>query len=185
MSTMHAYDDERSVSQLLSFVLDDEVFAVGVSHVREILDRTDTTRIPRMPAFMRGALNVRGSVVPVVDLRVKFGLPAAEVTVDTCVIIAEVTVDGETTVLGALVDAVRDVFEVGPEDLSAPPRMGTKLDTHFIEAMARHGEEFIIVLDIDRVLSADEIIALRDSVTDDPGASKRKAPKRAAEKGAS
>ncbi len=185
MSTLNAYDDGRSVSQLLSFVLDDEVFAVSVSHVREILDRTDTTRIPRMPAFMRGALNVRGSVVPVVDLRVKFGLPATEVTVDTCVVIAEVSVDGETTVLGALVDAVRDVFEVGPEDLSPPPRMGTKLDTQFIEAMARHEGEFIIVLDIDRVLSADEIIALRDSVADDPVSAKPRGLKRGADKGAS
>lgn len=182
MSNPIGYQDEHAVSQLLSFVLDDEVFAVNVTHVREILDRTDTTRIPRMPAFMRGALNVRGAVVPVVDLRVKFGLPAVEPTIDTCVVIAEVVVDNETTVLGALVDSVCDVFEVRAEDLSAPPRMGTKLDTQYIEAMARYEDEFIIVLDIDKVLSADEIIAIRESVTEEPPSAK---PKRSTGKGAS
>ncbi len=151
-------------AQLLSFVLDREQFAVRITNVHEILDRTDMTRIPRMPAYMRGALNVRGSVVPVVDLRVKFGLPAAEVTPDTCVILIEVRVDDEPTVLGALVDAVRDVFEVGPDDLNPPPRMGAKLDTEYIEAVARQEDEFFIVLNMDKVLSADEVIALRSSV---------------------
>jgi len=151
-------------AQLLSFVLDREQFAVRINNVHEILDRTDMTRIPRMPSYMRGALNVRGAVVPVVDLRVKFGLPPAEITLDTCVILIEVNVDEEPTVLGALVDAVRDVFEVAEEDLSAPPRMGAKLDTEYIEAVARQEDEFFIVLNMDKVLSADEVIALRTSV---------------------
>ncbi len=167
-------------SQLLSFALDSELFAVDIAHVREILDRTDMTRIPRMPSYMRGALNVRGSVVPVVDLRVKFGLPAAEFTLDTCVILFEVAVDGEPTVLGGLVDAVRDVFEVGSDDLTTPPRMGTKLDTEFIQAMARYEDELIIVLDVDRVLSADEIIALRSAV--EPSAEKPEAKRAKAAK---
>lgn len=171
-------------SQLLSFALDSELFAVDIAHVREILDRTDMTRIPRMPSYMRGALNVRGSVVPVVDLRVKFGLPAAEFTLDTCVILFEVSVDGEPTVLGGLVDAVRDVFEVGPDDLSTPPRMGTKLDTEFISCMARCEDELIIVLDVDRVLSADEIIALKatvDAPNGKPAAKPAKSTRKAAD----
>ena len=165
------------VAQLLSFVLDGEVFAVSISKTREILDRTDMTRVPRMPAYMRGALNVRGAVVPVVDLRVKFGLPPADFTLDTCVILFEVEVDGELTVLGGLVDAVRDVFEVVPEDLNAPPRMGAKLDTEYIEAVARHEGELIIVLNMDRVLSADEMIALRNSVATEGAAAPSAKPK--------
>jgi purine-binding chemotaxis protein CheW len=161
-------------TQLLSFVLDREVFAVSIANVREILDRTDMTRVPRMPAYMRGALNLRGTLVPVVDLRVKFGLPAADFTLDTCVILIEVDVDGEATVLGALVDAVLDVFDVTAEDLTAVPRMGTKLDTEFIEAVVRHDEELIIVLNMNRVLSADEVIALRTAAADEKPARKSK-----------
>jgi purine-binding chemotaxis protein CheW len=154
-----------ATTQLLSFVLDSELFAARIDRVREILDRTDMTRIPRMPDYMRGALNVRGEVIPVVDLRVKFGLPAVEYTLDTCVVLIEVAVDGEMTVLGALVDAVRDVFEVEESALSNAPRMGTKLNTEFIEGVAHCDDELIIVLDLDRVLSHEEVITLRDTVS--------------------
>lgn len=147
--------------QFLSFMLDDEVFALDVARIREILDRIETTRVPRMPAFMRGVLNIRGMVVPVVDLRVKFGLDPIEPTVDTCVIVAEVDVDGEVTVVGALVDRVREVFELTSESIEPAPRIGAKLDAEFIEAMAHYGDEVLIVLDIDHVLAVDEIIAVR------------------------
>lgn len=161
--------------QFLSFVLDDEVFALDVARIREILDRTDTTRIPRMPPFMRGALNLRGSVVPVVDLRVKFGLPSVEPTVDTCVIVLDVNVDDESTLIGAMVDGVREVFEQEGDGLEPPPRIGAKLDVSFIEGMARHDDEFLIVLDADRVFSADEIITIRSSVpAQAPGATGRR-----------
>jgi hypothetical protein len=110
------------------------------------------------------ALNLLGSVVPVIDLRVKFGLTPIVPTVDTVVVVAEVEVDGEVTLVGAMVDGVLEVFEVGADALEPPPRMGTRLATEFIESMVRHEDEFFIVLDIDRVLSVDEVIALRDSV---------------------
>lgn len=152
--------------QFLSFVLDDEVFALDVEKVREILDRTDTTRIPRMPAYMRGALNLRGSVVPVIDLRVKFGLEPVEPTLDTCVIVMEVEVDGEPAVIGGMVDAVREVFELPEERLEAPPKMGTKLDAEFIQSMGRMEDGFVIILDADKVFSVDEVIEIRASVAE-------------------
>lgn len=162
---------------LLSFMIDGELFAVSVAQVREILDRTNTTRIPRMPDFMRGALNVRGAVVPVIDLRIKFGLSPTVVTPDTCVVIMEVEVDGESTLLGAMVDAVRDVFEVEAEDIEAAPKMGTKLDTEFIECMARHDEEFVIVLNVNRVLSVDEVIAIRRATAEEQAPKPRRGAK--------
>lgn len=152
--------------QFLSFVLDGEVFAFDVAKVREILDRTDTTRIPRMPPYMRGALNLRGSVVPVIDLRVKFGLEPVEPTPDTCVVVIEVEVDGEPAVIGGMVDAVEEVFELPDDRLEAPPKMGARLDVEFIEAMGRREEDFVIILDADRVFSVDEVIEIRASVED-------------------
>lgn len=152
--------------QFLSFVLDGEVFALDVSKVREILDRTDTTRIPRMPAYMRGALNLRGAVVPVIDLRVKFGLEPVDPTPDTCVVVIEVEVDGEPAVIGGMVDAVEEVFELPEDRLESPPKMGAKLDAEFIEAMGRTEDGFVIILDADRVFSVDEVIEIRASVAD-------------------
>ncbi|MCX8006943.1 MAG: chemotaxis protein CheW [Coriobacteriia bacterium] len=161
MGTEEAKTAEGEPRQFVSFDLDDETFALEVSRVREILDWSDITRVPRMPAFMRGVMNVRGSVIPVVDLRVKFGMAPVEPTADTCVLVAEVAVDGELTVVGAMVDKVREVFEVLPDAMEPPPRMGAKLDTEFIEALVRHEDQVLIALDIDHVLSVDEVIAIR------------------------
>lgn len=158
-----------AVRQFVSFDLDEETFALDVARVREILDWTGVTRVPRMPAFMRGVMNVRGAVIPVVDLRVKFGMDPVEPTVDTCVVVAEVEVDGEPTVVGALVDKVREVFEVSDEALEPPPRMGAKLEAEFIEALVRYEDSVLIVLDIDHVLSADEIIAVRKASVESEG----------------
>jgi purine-binding chemotaxis protein CheW len=102
-------------------------------------------------------INLRGSVVPVADLRVKFGLSATEKTVNTCVIIAEVTVEGDTTVLGCLADSVQEVIELSPGDISAAPKIGTRLRTEFIRGMGRRDDRFIILLDIDRIFSVDDL----------------------------
>lgn len=157
--------DETQVAeqarQFLAFRLDGETFALDVRQIREILDRTDVTRIPRMPAFMRGVINLRGGVVPVVDMRVKFGMGEVVRTIDTCIIVVEVDLDGETTVIGALVDGVKEVFELEAGSIEPPPRIGAKLDTDFIEGMGRRDDEFVIVLDVDRVFSADEICAVQ------------------------
>ena len=148
--------------QYLTFRLGDEVFALDITKVREVLDFTTVTRVPRTPEFMRGVINLRGRVVPVVDLRLKFGMSRTENTVNTCIIIVEVMVDGDTTVLGALADSVQEVIDLGPENIEPAPRIGTKLRTEFITGMGKQNDRFVIILDIDRVFSADDIALVND-----------------------
>ncbi len=144
-------------TQYLTFKLAEEVYALDIGKVREVLDFTTVTKVPRTPDFMRGVINLRGSVVPVVDLRLKFGMSATEKTVNTCVIITEVTVDGDTTILGALADSVQEVIDLEPGHISPAPKIGTKLRTEFIKGMGKRDDRFIIILDIDKVFSAEEM----------------------------
>jgi purine-binding chemotaxis protein CheW len=144
-------------TQYLTFNLNDEIFAVDISKVREVLDFTVITKVPLTPEFMRGVINLRGSVVPVVDLRLKFSMSKTEKTVNTCVIIVEVTVDGETTVLGALADSVQEVLDLDPDHIEPAPKIGTRLNTEFIRGMGRRDNRFIIILDIDKVFSTSEL----------------------------
>ncbi|AAR34518.1 chemotaxis protein CheW [Geobacter sulfurreducens] len=143
--------------QYLTFKLDDEVFAVDVAKVREILELTSITKVPQTPQFMRGVINLRGSVVPVVDLRLKFGMSETAPTVDTCIIVVEVAHEHETLVLGALADSVQEVFEMEPGQVEPAPRIGTKLNTDFILGMGKHDGQFIMILDIDRTFTSDEL----------------------------
>jgi len=145
------------MTQYLTFRLGDEVFALDITKVREVLDFTAVTKVPRTPEFMRGVINLRGSVVPVVDLRLKFGMTRTENTVNTCIIITEVTVDGDTAVLGCLSDSVQEVLDLEPGNIAPAPRIGAKLRTEFIRGMGRRDERFIIILDIDKVFSSDEL----------------------------
>jgi purine-binding chemotaxis protein CheW len=149
--------DIVSTTQYLTFKLDDEVFALDIAKVREVLDFTAITKVPRTPEFMRGVINLRGSVVPVVDLRLKFGLKKTEKTVNTCIIIVEVSVDGDTVVLGALADSVQEVIELGSENIEPAPKIGTRLRTEFIKGMGRRNDRFSIILDINKVFSLDEL----------------------------
>ncbi|BBA69669.1 chemotaxis protein CheW [Geobacter sulfurreducens] len=143
--------------QYLTFKLDDEVFAVDVAKVREILELTSITKVPQTPQFMRGVINLRGSVVPVVDLRLKFGMSETAPTVDTCIIVVEVAHEHETLILGALADSVQEVFEMEPGQVEPAPRIGTKLNTDFILGMGKHDGQFIMILDIDRTFTSDEL----------------------------
>lgn len=144
--------------QCLTYKLGDEIFALDIAKVREVLDYTTITKVPRTPDFMRGVINLRGSVVPVVDMRLKFGMPMTEKTVNTCVIITEVAVENDTVVLGALADSVQEVLDLEADHIAPPPRIGTKLNTEFIKGMGRHNDKFIIILDIDKVFTVDEMM---------------------------
>ena len=155
-------------AQYLTFTLAGELYALDIAKVREVLEFTSVTKVPRTPGFMRGVINLRGNVVPVVDLRVKFGMTRTEKAIDTCVIIAEVEVDGEAAVLGALADAVQEVVELDPGRIEPPPKIGTRLKTTFIRGMGKRDDRFIIILDIDRVFSAEEMNAL-DSAAGEGG----------------
>ena len=147
----------ESTNQYLTFTLGDEVFALDISSVREVLEYTNITKVPRTPEYIRGVINLRGRAVPVVDVRLKFGMPETERTVNTCIIIVEVTLGGEEVVIGALADSVKEVMDIEPKDIEPAPRMGTTIKADFIQGIGKQGEEFIILLDIDKVFSEDEL----------------------------
>jgi purine-binding chemotaxis protein CheW len=148
--------------QYLTFQLSEEVFALDVSHVREILEFTTVTKVPKTPDYMRGVINLRGSVVPVLDMRLKFDLAATEKTVNTCIIVVEVSCEEETTIIGALVDSVQEVFELEADQIEPPPRMGTRLKTGFVKGMGKKDDRFVIILDIDRLFSSEELAGLQE-----------------------
>ncbi|QWV98499.1 chemotaxis protein CheW [Geomonas nitrogeniifigens] len=152
-----AVETITETTQYLTFKLEDELFALDIGKVREVLDFTSITKVPQTPDYMRGVINLRGSVVPVVDLRLKFGMAMAEQTVNTCVIIVEVELEGEKVVMGAMADAVQEVMDLEPDQIEPPPRIGTKLNTDFIKGMGKHNEQFIIILDIDKVFTGSEL----------------------------
>ncbi len=149
--------DITVTSQYLTFKLESEVFALDVTQVREVLDLTPITKVPRSPDFMRGVINVRGSVVPVVDLRLKFGLSQVEKTLDTRIVVMEISLDGEITVLGAIADSVHEVIELEPGQIEKPPKIGSRWRTDFIKGIGKRDDQFIIILEIDRIFSTDEL----------------------------
>jgi purine-binding chemotaxis protein CheW len=154
--------------QYLTFKLDSETFAIDISRVREVLEFKTVTKVPQTPDFMLGVINLRGSVVPVVDMRLKFGMSGIAVTVNTCIIIVEMEFDGETAVLGASVDSVQEVLELAPDQISPPPRIGERLNNQVIKAMGHHGAQFIMIFDMDKVFSAEELAAAQEMGVETP-----------------
>ena len=148
----------KELSTYLTFSLGDETFGLDVGNVREVLDLTDVTKVPRTPDFMRGVINLRGKVVPVVDMRIKFALPAMDDTVDTCIIVTEVGLEGETVVIGALADSVREVFQISADEIEPPPSIGLTMSTDFIRGIGKQGDEFVIILDVNRIFTGDELL---------------------------
>ena len=153
-------------TQYLTFKLEDEVYATDIAQVREVLEYSKVTKVPRTPDYMRGVINLRGRVVPVVDLKLRFGMNRTEQTVNTCIIIVEVNVEGDKMVIGALADSVQEVIEIDPSVIEPAPKIGTKLNTDFIRGMGKRDEQFVIILDIDKVFSNENLDAVRDTVTD-------------------
>jgi len=150
-------EQTNDTNQYLTFSLDKETFALDISQVREVLELSSVTRIPRTPQFMRGVINLRGHAVPVVDMRLKFTMDQAQDTVNTCIIIVETRFAGECAILGALVDSVSEVIEMQPEVIEPAPRMGTTIKSDFIHGIGKHDERFVIVLDVGRVFSEQEM----------------------------
>lgn len=151
-------------NQFLSFKLAGEVYAVGILNVREIIDYGGLTAVPMMPDFIRGVINLRGSVIPVVDLAVRFGDKPGEVTKRTSIVITEIEVEGESDKIdiGVIVDGVNEVLDIPPADIEPPPSFGVKLRTDFIRGMGKVNDRFLVLLNIDRVLSVDELSILSD-----------------------
>jgi purine-binding chemotaxis protein CheW len=146
--------------QYLTFRLGNEVFATDVAKVREVLDMTPITAIPRTPEFMAGVINLRGTVVPVVDLRLCFAMSKTENTRNTCIVVVEGMLGDEVTVIGALTDSVEEVIDLDPDQIEPAPRIGTQVRTEFIRGMGKRDTQFIMILDMDRVFSAEQMTAI-------------------------
>ncbi len=149
-------------AQYLTFVLGGEMFAVGILNVKEIIEFGNLTEVPMVPAFIRGVINLRGAVVPVIDLAARFGGKPGVAGKRTCIVIVEVA-DGDTRHdIGIMVDAVSEVLEIPAAEIEPPPAFGARIRTDFIAGMGKVDGRFVILLDVDRVLSVDEIATLAD-----------------------
>jgi len=148
---------EENGIQLLTFLLDNDIYGTDISQIQEVLEYRKVTPVPRTPDFMLGVINLRGQVVPVVDLRRQFEMHVSENTVNTCIVIVDVMVEGEKTALGILADAVKEVIELGMDDVNPPPRIGSRIDTRYISGMGKHAGDFIIILNLARVFSDDDM----------------------------
>lgn len=148
---------QNEASQYLTFILSDEEFAVPIMQVKEIIEYNDLTTVPMVPEFIAGALNLRGSIVPVINLAIKFGMTPSEISRRTCVVIMEVEVDNEQAVMGVLVDKVLQVLDITEENIDAAPTLGAQIRTDFIKGMGKLEDRFVIILAINKILSAEEI----------------------------
>lgn len=161
-------EQRGGTERFLTLNLDKEHFALDIYSVREILDMTEITRIPQTPNYMRGVVNVRGSAVPVVDLKMKFGLGHVERTLNTRIVIVEIRREDAVSVMGALADSVKEVLELETERIDPPPRMGAAVRADFIRGIGKHGDRFILILDVDKVFSTDEIQDLSQLLAEGP-----------------
>lgn len=146
--------------QYLSFVLAGGDYALPILKLKEILQYAGLTPVPGAPRAVRGVLNLRGSVVPVVDLAIRFGVGETAATRLTCVLVVETMIGGEHALLGVLADSVREVLELGDDDVEPPPPFGTRVRLEHLVGMGKVGDGFVLLLDIDRVLAADDAAAV-------------------------
>lgn len=160
---------KRNIQTYLTFRLGEEVFAVNVQKVINILELKPITRIPQAPRYMRGVINLRGNVLPVIDMRVQFGMDETEATIDTCIIVLNIDINDETVMLGILVDSVNEVVEIDEEQVEPSPSIGTRYRAEFIKGMWRNGDNsFIMLLNIDLVFSSDELMLLQENAEGEP-----------------
>ncbi len=152
------------IQQYLTFLLGGEMYAIGILNVKEIIEYGQLTEIPMMPAFIRGVINLRGAVVPVIDLAARFGGSQTAASRRTCIVIIELSNGDERHDIGVVVDAVSEVLEVPAAEIEPPPSFGAKIRADFIEGMGKIAGKFVIILDIQKVLSVDEISALATAV---------------------
>jgi purine-binding chemotaxis protein CheW len=141
-------------------MLGGEAYAMGILTIKEIIEYGALTEVPRMPSFIRGVINLRGAVVPVIDLSARFGKPATQVTRRTCIVIIEIPTDEATQDVGVMVDAVNAVLEIPAQEIEPPPSFGANIRTDFISGMGKVGGKFVIILNVQNVLSVDEMATL-------------------------
>ena len=156
-------DADRDQSQYLTFLLGSEMFAIDILNIREIIEYGQITEVPMMPAFVRGVINLRGSVVPVIDLQVRFGRGTTEVGKRTCIVIVEVTAEESQQTIGVVVDAVSEVLGIPEQDIEKAPSFGANIRQDFIQGMGKVDNKFIIILNVGRVLSVEELAQLSEA----------------------
>ena len=156
-------ENNKTVNSYLSFKLGDEYFAAHVNNVINILKPKDITPVPRSPEYMKGVINLRGMVLPVVDTRLKFGMSETVFTKDTCILILNVVIDGEMISVGGLVDSVQDVLEINDKEVVPPPSIGNKYKAEFINGVIRINDNFIMLLDMDKIFSTDDAAEILES----------------------
>ncbi|MFP4282989.1 MAG: chemotaxis protein CheW [Opitutales bacterium] len=147
-------------SQYITLRLGEETFAIDVKYVREVLEVTQITKVPTAPDYMRGVVNVRGSAIPVVDLRAKFGLAPCEDTVLSRILVLELELEGEATVVGGIADSVHEVIEITPDEIDPPPSIAMRWRSELIAGMGKRGDDFIIILELESVFGSDELALL-------------------------
>lgn len=149
------------INSYLTFKLGDEEFAAHVGKVLNILEMTKITQVPKAPDYLKGVINLRGAVLPVIDARIKFGMPEAEYTTNTCIIVLDIDLDGDSVHVGAIVDSVQAVLEIDNNHIMPLPTLGSRYKSEFIIGMSKIDEKFIIILNMDAVFSIDEITTLK------------------------
>lgn len=159
-SSAAARGDGQQARQYLTFVSSGETFAISILTIKEIMEFNPLTPVPMTPDFVRGVMNLRGAVVPAVDLAVRFARPASPVSKRTCIVIVEVGRAGEQLTMGIIVDAVNAVVDIDPQSIEPPPSFGAKVPADFIEGMAKINERFVVLLDVNRIVTMDETLAV-------------------------
>ncbi len=158
--------DPLSHQHFLTFLLRDECFGISINSVKEIIEYDNVTPIPLMPDFVKGVLNLRGDVVPVIDLSIRFNKAPTEVQKRTCIVILEIIFEEQIVTIGAVVDSVSEVIEINMDNIEPAPTFGARIRAQFILGVANVGEQFVILLRGERVLSLDEMAAIIEKVAD-------------------
>lgn len=168
--TLTGAGETTAGQQFLTFLLGREVFAMDIRTVREIIQYGPLTSVPLMPDFVRGVINLRGAVVPVIDLHARFGRPVAEIGKKTCIVIFDSVREGERTELGLLVDAVSEVVDIPAGQIEPPPSFGTAVRRDFIQGMGKLGERFVIILAPDKAFDVDDMARLCEATQESAAA---------------
>lgn len=152
--------DDPQVQQFLTFNLQDEMFGLNILPIKEIIEYGNVTTVPMVPSYVRGVINLRGNVVPVIDLPVRFGWSSSKVNKRTCIVIVEVDNEGERLDIGVVIDSVSEVVDIPEEDVGSAPSFGARVRTDFIAGMGRLNGEFIVLLNVNKVLAIEELAQL-------------------------
>ncbi|NHB69078.1 chemotaxis protein CheW [Perlabentimonas gracilis] len=158
-------EKDTKINSYLSFKLGDEEFAAHASKVLNILELSKITVVPQAPEYMKGVINLRGTVLPVIDTRIKFGMSPTEYTTNTCIIVMDIVVDNESVKLGALVDAVQAVLEIEPSQIMPAPSIGSRYRSEFIDGVTSINDRFVMILDMDAIFSSDDLTSLVETTT--------------------